>query len=150
MSATPTPKTESELASFARHCHPACFACRDTAQGGLGLRFRTTSDDGVEADFACDPTYQSYPDRLHGGIVALLLDAAMTHCLFVRDLHGLTARLTIRYRGKVAIGTPGVIRARLRRAAHGLHDLEASLEQDGEVRAEAEARFIAHAGFDEG
>lgn len=142
-------RTETEMTSYARHCHPACVACRNTDEGGLGLRFRGSPDGGVEAEFACDASYQSYPDRLHGGIVALLLDAAMTHCLFARDLHGLTARLTIRYRGKVDIGTPGVVRARLVRTAHRMYDLSAEFVQAGVVRAEAEARFASRPRFEE-
>jgi acyl-coenzyme A thioesterase PaaI-like protein len=137
-------RTESglDLNAFARTCHPACIACRDKAEGGLELRFTSTADGSVEAGFACDWRYQGYPDRVHGGIVAMLLDAAMTHCLFARRLHGVTARLTVRYRDRVEIGVPGVVRAHLVRDAHGLCDLEAELIQSAEVKASAEARFM--------
>jgi acyl-coenzyme A thioesterase PaaI-like protein len=104
----------------------------------------------VEAAFDCDPRYQSYPDRLHGGVVALLLDAAMTHCLFGHGREGLTARLNIRFRGKVELGVVAVVRARLRRIAHGVHQLEARLLQGDVVRAEAEARFVSRPRFEGG
>ena len=86
---------------FQNQCHPGCIACRDQAQGGLGLRFQREGTDGVVGVFPCDPQYQGYPDRLHGGIIALALDAAMTHCLFLRRAQAVTAKLEIRYRKPV-------------------------------------------------
>jgi len=135
---------DRNLASFARDCHPACIACRSRAQGGLGLRFNTCEDGSVEADFTCDPEYQSYPDRLHGGVIALLLDAAMTHCMFARELHGVTARMSIRFHQPAAIGARATIRARFVRTTHYLFSLEAEMIQDDLVRASAEAMFLYH------
>jgi len=143
-------RTGVNLPVYARRCHPECIACRDPGEGGLGLRFRLDPDGGVEADFACEAHFQSYPDRLHGGIVAMLLDAAMTHCLFAYERRGVTARLNIRYRGKVDIGVAGVVRARMRRSAHGLHDLEAEFIQADVIKAEAEGRFASRGDFDGG
>lgn len=145
-----TAGTGSDSAAYARHCHPECIACRDRGDGGLGLEFRSDADGGVEAEFSCGSFYQSYPDRLHGGIAALLLDAAMTHCFFARGLCGLTARLNIRYRGKVEIDVAGLVRARIRRSVHGLHDLEAELLQSGVVKAAAEGRFASRPDFEGG
>lgn len=139
-------KTEvsRDLVDFARRCHPACFACRDRALGGLGLRFESLEDGSVAADFACDQEYQSYPDRLHGGVVALLLDAAMTHCLFAMGLHGVTARMSLRFHSSAEIGARATIRAHLVRTAHNMYILEAEMLQGDVVRASAEARFLCH------
>ncbi len=129
---------------FARRCHPACIACRGRAHGGLGLRFETQEDGSVAADFACDPEYQGYPDRLHGGVVAMLLDAAMTHCLFARELNGVTARMSIRFHHPAEISAPAAIRARLVRKTHNMFVLQAEVVQGDVVRASAEARFLCH------
>jgi len=132
-----------DLDAYSRRCHPACIACRDRDQGGMELRFKTGEDGSVTADFPCDPNYQSYPDRLHGGVVAMLLDAAMTHCLFARKLHGVTARMSIRYHHPAEIGSHATIRAHLVRSIHNLYVLEAEMIQEGIVRASAEARFLS-------
>ena len=131
-----------ELSEFARACHGACLACRPRHEGGLGIRFRTEADGAVVATFECDPKYQSYPDRLHGGIVALLLDSAMTHCLFAREIHGVTARLSIRYFHPVELEVCATIRARVLRHMKRLIELEAVILQHDRVAARAQARFF--------
>jgi acyl-coenzyme A thioesterase PaaI-like protein len=45
--------------------------------GGLGLHFDAQPDGSVEGVFDCASAYQGYQDRLHGGVVATLADAAM-------------------------------------------------------------------------
>jgi acyl-coenzyme A thioesterase PaaI-like protein len=130
-----------DTADFATLCHPACVACRKSSAGGLGLRFVTRSHGTVVAEFDCDPCYQGYPDRVHGGIVALLLDTAMTHCLFSRGLLGVTARMEIRYESPVEIGTPATLCARLLRADRRLYRLMAEIVQDDTVRARAKGTF---------
>jgi len=130
--------------AFSRGCHPVCIACRDRADGGLGLKFETRADGSVCAVFACDTRFQGYPDRLHGGVVAMLLDAAMTHCLFARAVHGVAARLAIRYHHPVDLGIPASVVARPLRTVRHLYVLEAELHQEGLVRATAEASFFRY------
>jgi uncharacterized protein (TIGR00369 family) len=130
--------------AFARRCHPACIACRDRADGGLGLDFEAGADGTVRAHFACDSRFQGYPDRLHGGVVAMLLDATMTHCLFHRQVHGVTARLAIRYHHPVDLGVRATVSARLVRTVRHLFVLESELVQEGLVRATGEASFFRY------
>ncbi len=122
-------------------CHPACIACRPKGQGGLGLSFTVQPDDSLVATFDCHPIYQGYPDRLHGGVIATLLDAAMTHCLFSRGIQGYTGRLNLRFRKPVLIGQPVQIRAWLVRSMHPLYALKAELRQVNVCATTAEARF---------
>ena len=108
----------------------------------MGLSFVQLPDGSVTAEYACHPRYQGYPDRLHGGIVALLLDAAMTHCLFARGLQGVTARLSIRYSHPVDLEVPATVRAAVERSRGLLRDLEASISQGGQIRATASGCFL--------
>lgn len=124
------------------NCHPACIACRPRDAGGLGLQFRVEADGSVVAEFPCDQGYQGYPDRLHGGVVATLLDAAMTHCLFGQGVQGYTGRLNIQFRHPVQVECVATIRARLERANPPLYILEAEICQAGEVRARGQAKFF--------
>jgi uncharacterized protein (TIGR00369 family) len=135
-----------ETRDFARSHHPGCFACREPVRGGLGLRFRTRLDGSVIARFPCASDYQGYPGRLHGGIEAMLLDAAMTHCLFARGIHAVTARLDVRYRRPVGIEKAVWVTARLLRRTRRLCILTAEIVQEGVVCTEAEGRFFEAAG----
>jgi hypothetical protein len=58
---------------------------------GLGLKFYKHKDGAVFGTFFADPKYEGYSGIIYGGIIATLLDSAMTHCLLMKDvpaLHG--------------------------------------------------------------
>jgi len=95
----------------------------------------------VSGKFHCSPIFQGYPDRLHGGVVAMLLDAGMTHCLFAQKIAGLTARLSIRYNHGVTLGIPALVRARIVDSESPLYYLESEVLQNGQVCATAKATF---------
>jgi len=126
---------------LSRRCHPACLVCANDRPDGLALRFELQADGSVAAEFGCGAVFQGYPDRLHGGVVAMLLDAAMTHCLFARNVAGLTAKLSIRYRRGVMVGMPAVVRARVVDADSPLYYLEAEIVQGEDVCAAAKGTF---------
>lgn len=64
--------------------HPSCFVCGAANPSGFHLRFALAPDGSVSAHVPCPQQFQSYDGTLHGGVVAALLDAAMTNCLFAR------------------------------------------------------------------
>lgn len=130
-------------APLGRSCHPACIACGATHQGGLGLTFAEEPDGAVVARFPCDSGYQGYPDRLHGGVIAMLLDAAMVHCLFARGVCGVTAKLEIRFRHPVEVGSEATVRARVMTESPSLYVLRGEVYQQGQLRAEAKGLFAA-------
>jgi len=134
--------TDEIATDLAKRCHPACIACGSRNGEGLGLQF-VEEGDSVVATFGCDTKYQGYPDRLHGGVIAMLADAAMTHCLFVRGINAVTAKLTVKFRNPVAVGTPAKVRARLVSEAHSLFVLKAEILQGDSVQAQAEGLFMA-------
>lgn len=137
-STTSLPGAENRLCAAE---HPACFACAPAAEGGLGLAFATAPDGSVAATFGCPERFQGYPDRLHGGVVATLLDAAMTHCLFAGGRRGVTAKLEVRFRKPVSLDEPARVAARVVEERGAICRLAATLEQAQQTCAEAEALF---------
>lgn len=117
------------------------FACRPRNEGGLGLHFDPQPDGSVTGTFDCATEYRSYPDRVHGGIVATALDAAMKYCLQHRAVHGITGQLTVRYPAPAELEKPATIRAWVEEAADPLYLMRAEFVQDGQVRARADAKF---------
>lgn len=126
-------------------CHRACFACGVRNGDGLGLRFTEQPDGSVVGSFACEGKYQGYPDRLHGGVVAMLADAAMTHCLFVHRVKAVTGKLELRFPRPVAVGVSATVRATLVKNAPPAFVVRAEVSQAGTVRATAEGLFVEHA-----
>lgn len=129
------------ITDLGRRCHPLCLVCSGDRADGLGLVFRPLDDGSMVAEFECSPAFQGYPDRLHGGVVAMLLDAGMTHCLFARGVAGLTAKLSIRYTQGVVLGTSAEIRARVVECQGPLYYLASEVMQNGRVCAAAKATF---------
>jgi len=131
----------SATTDLIRQCHPACLVCGSDRADGLAMHFEQQADGSVAAEFDCGAMFQGYPDRLHGGVVAMLLDAAMTHCLFSRNVAGLTAKLSIRYHRAVVLGVAAVVRARIVDAGSPLYYLESEVVQDGALCAAAKGTF---------
>lgn len=131
----------SATTDVSRRCHPSCLVCGSNRTDGLALHFQQQTDGSVVAEFDCGAAFQGYPDRLHGGVVAMLLDAAMTHCLFAQDVAGLTVKLSIRYHRAVILGVPVVVRARLVDAKAPLYYMESQVIQDGALCATAKGAF---------
>jgi uncharacterized protein (TIGR00369 family) len=125
--------------------HPDCVVCGKANGQGLRLSFRTTEDGGVHATFDCGKAYEGYADVLHGGVVATLLDGAMTNCLFAHGHPGVTAELTVRFRHPVYTGRIATVRAWIERCSRPLHVLRAELVQDRKLKATARGKFMENA-----
>jgi len=122
--------------------HPFCFVCSGSNPMGLALRYAPQTDGAVVASFIGHAALEGYPGRLHGGVIASVLDGAMTHCLFELGIRAVTAELNVRYLGAVGAGESLTVRARLKSSRHGLHHLAAELVVAGVVKARATAKFM--------
>jgi uncharacterized protein (TIGR00369 family) len=139
---SPRTSPESKGQALRAAAHPGCVACSTTRNHGLGLAFHDVGDGRVRATFACPASFEGYPGLLHGGIIATALDAAMTNCLFAMGHQAVTAELSIKYRAPVRLGQVAVVEAHASRDLFPLFVMEASLNQEGESKATATAKFI--------
>jgi acyl-coenzyme A thioesterase PaaI-like protein len=130
------------LARAQASLHSRCVACGRENSNGLKLHFEVNTKGQVEAAFSCKDCFEGFPRALHGGFTAVLLDSAMTNCMFAHGLVCMTGELKVRFRQVVQIGRTARVRAWLERSSHRLHILRACLEQDGEARATASGRFL--------
>ena len=136
-------ETKQNIAGDIRNCvHPNCVVCSSTNSKGLHLEFVPTNDVGITATFQCDEIYEGYPGVLHGGIISLILDGAMGHCMFARGQAAVTAEMTIRFRHPVVINQEATVSARIARSSHPLYILEAEILQAGQVKATAKSKYF--------
>ena len=131
-----------QLISLRQREHPNCIVCGQQHPLGLQLDFSVLSDGCVEATYPPDTKTEGYEGLLHGGIVASLLDGAMTNCLFARGLAGMTGEMTVRYRHPVAVYSPVVVRGWLIESLWNFHKVAASLIQDDREVASATGKFM--------
>ena len=122
--------------------HPFCFVCSGSNPMGLALRYTPQPDGSVSASFLGNSALEGYLGLLHGGLIAAMLDGAMTNCLFARGIRGLTAELKVRYHESVAASEEVLLQAWLEDDAHGLYQLRAELKQGGTVRASSTGKFM--------
>lgn len=130
--------------------HPHCIVCGADNPRGLGLVFTPCADGGgVEARFDCAGSVEGYTGLVHGGVVSMLMDAAMAQCLFHLGCVAHTGELHIRFRHPVVVGHEACVRAWQARSRGRLHVLGAELRQDGCVKAVATAKFLEPAAAGE-
>jgi acyl-coenzyme A thioesterase PaaI-like protein len=122
--------------------HAQCVLCGAEHPRGFRLVFDTHADGHVEAKFPCDQLYQGYTGYLHGGVIAALLDSAMTNCLFAQGRVALTGELNVRFLKPVMVNRPAVVSARLVEALTPLFKLNGDVRQDGVIMARATAKFM--------
>jgi acyl-coenzyme A thioesterase PaaI-like protein len=123
-----------------------CFACGLENPIGLKLTFYTQLDGTVAGDYTIPRQFESYPGMAHGGIVASILDEALTRVFMVHDHNRFTytGKLTVRLRKHVPVEKP------LRITAHAVKDRgkagEAKayiLSPTGELLAEGDGLMFA-------
>lgn len=122
--------------------HPYCFVCSGSNPMGLALRYHAQPDGRVAAMFLGNCALEGYAGLLHGGVIAALLDGAMTNWLFAWGIAGLTVELKVRYHAGVAAAEAATVRAWLEDNSHGLYQLRAELTQGSAVKASATGKFM--------
>jgi acyl-coenzyme A thioesterase PaaI-like protein len=127
--------------------HPRCIACSPDNRAGLKLDFESAGAGVVRTTFDCGAAFEGYPGQLHGGIISMLLDAAMANCLFAQEMQAVTAELSVRFKAPVVSKHQATVEAKVARDLFPLFLMEASLIQDGEVKATAAAKFIVPRGL---
>ncbi|MBZ0265411.1 PaaI family thioesterase [bacterium] len=122
--------------------HDSCLLCGTKNPKSLGLTFKMYGDGGVEAEFSPNKLLQGYDGCLHGGVIASLLDSAMTNCLFRHNIQAFTADLHVRYLETVPIDEKLILRAWLKDRRRNLCTLYAELSISDRKHAWAEAKFL--------
>jgi uncharacterized protein (TIGR00369 family) len=122
--------------------HRNCIVCGDQNPASLGLHFSCRDGGGVSAHFQSREELQGYDGILHGGVIASLLDSAMTNCLFHEGVRAVTADLKIRYKHSIPVGEQVDVLANLIQSHPPLYRLESYILMNGITMARGEARFM--------
>lgn len=119
-----------------------CFGCGDRNPIGLHLKFFRDGD-AVVAKFTPQPIHEGYIHMIHGGIVATLLDEAMSWAVIDRGYLAVTARMEVRFRHPVPVGETlavlGRVEGERRRAVEASGELR---DRNGDVLATATGLFL--------
>ncbi|MDD2404592.1 MAG: PaaI family thioesterase [Lentisphaerae bacterium] len=122
--------------------HANCLLCGNCNPLSLHLVFTIDENGEVTASFKGRQLLQGYRGMLHGGVIASLLDSAMTNCLFRHGINAVTGELKVRYRHPVPCSAVLFLRARIVSRNQPLYALRSDLEMDGKLMASASAKFM--------
>src|SRR5262245_24066929 len=122
------------------HC---CFVCGKDNAHGLHLEFELEGTSGVCTTFLIPERFQGFAGIIHGGILATILDECMVNTVWLRGHSAVTARLEVRLRHPVRVGTHVTFRAHVvRESSRGYNVTSQATLDDGLVIAEAKALLI--------
>jgi acyl-coenzyme A thioesterase PaaI-like protein len=109
----------------------------------VGMALRRDGEASVTGTVSVDPMFQGPPGRVHGGVVALLIDELMGTVNRIAGRRAYTARLAVDLRAAAPIATELTLRAWL----HEVGGRKITIKADGRsaegLFAEAEGLFIA-------
>jgi uncharacterized protein (TIGR00369 family) len=143
-------RQEGNATGAALRTHAHCVVCGQENPRGFHMRFIRGRDGSVESRFDCARALEGYPRQLHGGVIASLLDGAMTNCLFMHGRTAVTAEMNVRYHHPVQTDRTAFIRGWIEQTSPRLHLLKAEVVQDGVVRATASGKFMNRPGNPQG
>jgi uncharacterized protein (TIGR00369 family) len=134
---------QSGLTPLAHGALNHCFGCGLDNPSGLRLRFFTDADQNIVCRLRLAGRFAGPPGHAHGGIIATLLDEAMSKTNRARGIVAMTRALDVQYLRPVPLGQPLVLTARHVSASGRRQHTEATLTNaSGQTLATATAVFV--------
>ena len=120
-----------------------CFVCGVENPHGLKVKVEQDGTNQVRVEFIADDRYRGWSNYLHGGIFSLVFDEMLGWLSRYMGHDAMTARLGVRYRKPVPLGSKLTFSGALEREVKGILDIKlcANLE-DGSVAAEGKGRMM--------
>ena len=121
-----------------------CFGCGPANPAGLRLNFELgPGGDSYIAEFTLANDFGGPPGHAHGGIVATILDEAMSKANKLRGRIALTRRIEVEYLRPVPLGRPLIVEGRSAgvrgRASYNRAEIRNS---EGQVLARSHGKFL--------
>ncbi|MFZ1083536.1 MAG: PaaI family thioesterase [Terracidiphilus sp.] len=124
-----------------------CFGCGPANPTGLRLEFLLAEDGSVVSLPTIPNCFEGPPGYLHGGIIATLLDEAMSKSVRAQGVTAVTGQMEINYLRPVHYASPIRLEGRLLRSEGRKHWTKARiLDPRSRVLAEAKGLFIEIGG----
>ena len=129
--------SDEPLTPFAHSTQNRCFGCGQANATGLRLEFLLAADGTVVSLPVVPEAFEGHPGYLHGGIIATLLDEAMSKAVRALGRSSVTAKMEVEFRRPVPSGAPLRLEGRVTHHEGRKHWTEA-------VIADAHANVLAH------
>ena len=124
---------------------PDCVVCGNENPSSLHAQFCDLEDGRTLCIFETHQEFQSFPDRLHGGMIGMIMDELLNRTAMFEHpgYAGVTMELNIRYRTPVPLNTQVMAVGWMTRDRARVFDASAEVVlPDGTVAVEASARCL--------
>ena len=123
-----------------------CLVCGLKNPFGLHTSFYELDNREILAVFRPRPEHQSYPGRLHGGIISTILDEAIGRAIMMHsagEVWGVTVDLQVRFRKPVPLGEELRVVGRITRDSSRFFEGTGELLlADNTVAAEGHGKYL--------
>ena len=123
-----------------------CFICGERNAAGLHLRFYEQDDGTILSKFTGRDHHQSYPGRMHGGVITAALDETIGRAIMItygEDIWGVTIELNVRFLKPVPLDTPLTIVGRITMDKSRIFEGAGELRlPDGTVAADCVGKYV--------
>ena len=121
-----------------------CLVCGQDNALSLHAHFLNLEDGSICGIFETKDEHQSYPGRVHGGIISAILDETIGRAAqnAYPDIWGVTMELTVKFRQPVPLDVPIKAVARITKMTNRIFEGSGEIVlEDGTVAAQATARY---------
>jgi uncharacterized protein (TIGR00369 family) len=137
------PPSEHSLTPLAHAAQNRCFGCGQANSHGLRLEFLLAPDRSVVSLCTVSNDYEGPPGYLHGGIIATLLDEAMSKAVRAHGFVAMTRQMEVEYLRPVPSGTALRLEGSVARSEGRKHWTVAKiLNAEGSALAQGKGLFI--------
>ena len=122
-----------------------CFICGIDNDSGLKANFYEMEDKTLVALINGKDILQSYPNRMHGGVISAIIDESIGRAIWIDEPEtwGVTMDLNVRYRKPVPLNEDLLVLTRItKNTRRGFEGIGYILNKEHQVLAEGTARYI--------
>jgi uncharacterized protein (TIGR00369 family) len=134
---------KSALTPLAHGALNHCFGCGLSNPAGLRLKFFVDADQNIVCHTKLARRFAGPPGHAHGGIIATLLDEAMSKANRARNILAMTRHMEVQYLRPVPLAAPLTLTARHIDTHGRRNNCEAHIaDASGQILATAKAVFV--------
>jgi len=122
-----------------------CFVCGINNNCGLKMNFYETDEGELISLFTAREEHQSYPNRVHGGIITAVLDETIGRSILIleKGTWGVTTEINVKFRKPIPINMELKVIARVTKNSRLLYIGTGEIvDDDGVIYATATGKYL--------
>nr|WP_312578171.1 PaaI family thioesterase [Sedimentibacter sp.] len=128
-----------------QHVSKDCFVCGVENKDSLKTKFYELENGELMSVSTPSSVHQSYPDRMHGGVISAILDEIIGRAIMIEEPNawGVTVELNIKYKKPVPLDKPVKAVGRITRNSRLIFEGTGEIIlEDGSAAATGYAKYV--------